>query len=87
MQTEQKIAQLLSELQFERRRPVTRVQRQEYAALQKEVDEVRRCLNALHLRLWHAQQRRDYHSLSLEEARGILANAAERLSTLSAQDE
>lgn len=83
MQTEQKIAQLLSELQFERRRPVTLTQRQQYAALQKEVDEVRRSLDALHLRLWHAQQRRDYHSLSLEEARGILAKAAERLGALS----
>lgn len=74
-------------MQFERRRPVTRTQRMEYAALQKEVGEVRRSLGALHLRFWHAQQRRDYHSLSLDEARRILAEAAKRISALSAQDE
>lgn len=72
----QKIEHVLSTLNFDRKRPATAAQKAAYAALQKDVDDVRQRLNKLHLQLWHAVNHHDYHSLSLEDARQTLGDIA-----------
>ncbi len=52
----------------------------------KEVGAALKTLNRLHLRLWHAQQRRDYHALSLKEARDTLKEVCSRLDMLCADE-
>jgi len=81
-----RIKDILAGMQFERRRPVTQHCRTVYAAMQKEVGAALKTLNRLHLRLWHAQQRRDYHVLSLKEARDTLKEVCSRLDMLCADE-
>jgi hypothetical protein len=72
----QKIEEILSTLNFDRKRPATAAQKAAYERLQKDVNNIRLRLNKLHLQLWHAVNHHDYHSLSLEEARQTLDNIA-----------
>lgn len=79
----EKVAQILSALDFDRKRPVTSAQKKSYAQLLQSVDDVRQRLNKLHLRLWHASSRRDYHSLSLEDTREMLGDIARQIEAIS----
>ncbi len=66
------ITDILSDMQFERRPPVSRQKKAQYAAMEAGVRDALKELNKLHLRLWHAVSQRDYHSLPLDEARRTL---------------
>lgn len=79
----QKIDEILSTLNFDRKRPVTAAQKAAYAKLQKDVDAVRLRLNQLHLQLWHAVNHHDYHSLSLEDAHDTLHDIAKHLEAIA----
>lgn|GEM_PF-1929952 len=79
----QKIDEILSTLNFDRKRPVTAAQKAAYAKLQKDVDAVRLRLNQLHLQLWHAVNHHDYHSLSLEDARDTLSDIAKHIQAIA----
>ncbi len=79
----QKIHEILSTLSFNRKRPATAAQKDAYARLQKDVNDVRLGLNKLHLQLWYAVSRHDYHSLSLEEARQTLGDIAKHIEAIS----
>ncbi len=81
--TREQIADMLSDMQFERRPAVSRQKKAHYAAMEAGVAEVLKELNRLHLRLWHAASQRDYHSLSLDEARTMLDEVRCRLDVLS----
>lgn len=79
----QKIDELLSTLDFDRKRPASALQKEAYAKLQKDVDEARLRLNKLHLQLWHAVSHHDYHSLSLDEAREALGDIARQIEAIA----
>jgi len=59
---------MLAGMQFERKSPASKLKKAEYAALEAQVAGILKELKKLHLRLWFSISRRDYHSLSLEEA-------------------
>jgi chromosome segregation ATPase len=80
--TKEKIASMLAEMQFDRRPPVPKQKKAQFAALEADVGALLKDLNKLHLRLSHATSQRDYHSLSLEEARQTLEKAHSQLSDL-----
>ena len=80
---DQKIEDMLSNLNFDRKRPASAAQKHAFAKLQKDVDETRLQLNKLHLQLWHAVSHHDYHSLSLEEARDTLDDIARQIEAIT----
>jgi hypothetical protein len=80
--TKEKIACMLADMQFDRRPPVTKHKKVQYAALEADMGTLLKDLNKLHLRLTHATSQRDYHSLSLLEARQALEDARSRLCAL-----
>jgi predicted nucleic acid-binding Zn-ribbon protein len=79
----QRINDILNTLNFDRKRPATAAQKAAYERLQKDVDDARQRLNKLHIQLWHAVDRHDYHSLSLEDARETLGDIAEYLEAIA----
>ncbi len=81
--TKDRIADMLSDMPFERRTPVSRQKKAQYAATEAGVADALKDLNKLHLRLWHAVSQRDYHSLSLDEARQALEVIRDRINALS----
>jgi hypothetical protein len=83
---QKRIKDMLAGMQFERKLPPSKQTKAEYAALEAGVGDVLKDLNLLHLRLWHAVSRRDYHSLSVEEARLVLETIRERLNLLSPKE-
>ncbi len=80
---DQKIEVMLSNLNFDRKRPASAAQKHAFAKLQKDVDETRLQLNKLHLQLWHAVSHHDYHSLSLEEARDTLDDITRQIEAIT----
>lgn len=80
---DENVLEILESLDFDKKRPVIAADKRAYAALQRSVDDVRQRLNQLHIRLWHAEQSRDYHSLPLEEARKALEDIARQLDAIS----
>lgn len=83
MTNKDKIANLLADMRFERRPPVTKQKKARYAVLEAETNDVMNEVRRLHLRLWHAVSRHDYHSLSLDEARQALDDIRRQLDSLS----
>ena len=81
--TKDRITDMLSEMQFERRAPVSRQKKAQYAATEAGIADALKDLNRLHLRLWHAVSERDYHSLSLEEAKQTLVEIRNRIDAIS----
>jgi hypothetical protein len=77
-----KIADMVKDMCFERKRPVTKQQKAAYTVLAARLAEIIADLNRLRLRLWHADEKRDYHSLSLYEAEDILKKARQDLDCL-----
>ncbi len=82
----QRIADMLAGMQFGRKAPPSRQDKAAYAALEAGVADVLKDLKKLHLRLWHAVSRRDYHSLSLGEARLELQSIKARISSLTQKE-
>jgi len=82
----QRIEDMLSGMQFGRKAPPSRQDKAAYAALEAGVAGVLKDLNRLHLRLWHAVSRREYYSLSLEEARLGLESIQARISSLTQKE-
>lgn len=80
---DQKIADIVADMRFERRKPVSRSEKADYKALKSEISSVLLDLERLHLRLWHANKQHDYRSLSLAQAKESIAQLAERLDVLS----
>ena len=80
--TREQIANMLSDMQFERRPAVPRQKKAQYAATEAGVADALKELNRLHLRLWHAVSQRDYHSLPLDEIKQMLDEVQCRLDSL-----
>ncbi|NLT96765.1 MAG: hypothetical protein GXW96_01175 [Christensenellaceae bacterium] len=82
----QRIADMLAGMQFGRKAPPSRQDKAAYAALEAGVADVLKDLKKLHLRLWHAISRREYHSLSLNEVRLELQSIQARISSLTQEE-
>jgi len=67
-ETNQIIEDMVSDMRFKRRKPVTKQTKQEMAALYDALGAVLGRMNKLHLALWHAQEKSDYHSTNLQDA-------------------
>jgi len=74
---------ILESIGFSRKKPPSAAQKKAYAELQRSVNTARQRLNKLHLRLWQAVSSRDYHSVSLEEAKKALGDIARELDAVS----
>lgn len=67
--TQMKIAEMVAEMQFERRAAVPQETKAMTAALLQKVEGLAADINKLRLKLWHAADKKDYRSLPLEDAK------------------
>jgi uncharacterized membrane protein YgaE (UPF0421/DUF939 family) len=81
--TKKQIADILSQMQFERRSPVSKQTKAQFAAMEAGLSDALKELSKLRLRVWHAVSQRDYHSLSLDEAKQKLDEVQRQISILS----
>ncbi len=81
MEVKKRIAAIVENMQFERKQPFVRSQKDAYSALLHELGNVRDDLNRLHLGLWYALWHKDYSSLF--SIRGNIGDIAKRLEELS----
>lgn len=81
MEIKNKIALIVENMQFDRRQPVPRREREAYDVLQEKINSIRKDLNRVHLSLWYASWHKDYNSLfSMRERIGEIAKRLEALS-------
>ena len=73
MDEHKKIAGFVSDMDFKRSRPVSADIKNQFSDMSGELSELRKRLNKLCLRLWHAEEKNDYRSLTQEKAREELA--------------
>ena len=81
-ETEKKIADIVSGIDLERKKPVLPEEKQQTAELLDELTAAKRQLDKLHLKLWYAVEKKDYHSLSLEQAKQELRSLLDALEKL-----
>ena len=67
--TEIKIADIVADMDFSRKKPVPSETKQQTDALFRDLGKTLKKLNKLHLSLWHASQNNDYRSLPLQQAK------------------
>ena len=82
-ETKQKIADMVSGMSFERRKPIIGQTKQEFADLHRSLDEIIAKLNKLRLALWHANEKKDYHSTSLDEIKADLTQIRDDIDALA----
>lgn len=70
----ERIAQILSGVSLDRKTRATKEEKEAFLKLSGQVDGLRKDIDKLNLRLWHACYKNDYHSLSLDAAREELIN-------------
>ena len=81
-ETQNKIASMVSNLSFDRKARATKKEKAAYFELKDDLGKVKKKIDKLHLRLWHCEYKNDYHSLSLDEAKLILSEAAVDLNNI-----
>lgn len=80
--TREQIADMVKNMRFERKKPVGKKTKAVYSELQNKLGSIKNDLSKLSLRLWHAEYKSDYHSLSLSEAEGILEEIQKDIDTI-----
>ena len=74
-----RIADMVSSMEFDRKKPVTKQTKQDVADLHDSLGDVLSRLDKLRLSLWHAQESRDYRSISVDQVKEELAKARDEL--------
>lgn len=80
------IADMIKGIRFERRKNVTKKTKSMVAQLKTDLEYPIAELNKLHLRLWHSLDKSDYHSLTLDEAKGLLENIRNDIERIITED-
>lgn len=77
--TNDKIADIVKDISFERRKPVSQDTKHQIQQLLCSLKDAKKRLDKLHLKLWYAVDKNDYHSVNLEEAKDELRNIIREL--------
>ena len=80
--TNQIIEDMVSDMRFERRKPVSKQTKQETVSLYDALHAVRARINKLHLALWQGQEKSDYHSTNLQNAKQELRRIRDEIDAL-----
>lgn len=72
--TNEKIASMIKKMSFERKKPVSIEAKQSTKQILCSVKEAKDKLDKLHLKLWYAVEKNDYHSVNLAEAKQELSS-------------
>lgn len=81
-ETKKRIAEVVDGVALTRRPRASKSEKEAFADMSREVSAVKSALDKLCLRLWHACNKNDYHSLSLEEAKAELSTITESLNEI-----
>ena len=74
-----RIADMVSSMDFDRKRPVSKQTKQDIADLHNSLGDVLTRLDKLRLSLWHAQEQSDYRAVSVDQVKEELAKARDEL--------
>ena len=74
-----RIADMVSSMEFDRKKPVSKQTKQDVANLHDSLGDVLARLDKLRLSLWHAQEKSDYRAISVDQVREELAKARDEL--------
>lgn len=77
--TNEKITSMVKNMSFERRKPVSTETKQSTKQILCSVKEVKDKLDKLHLKLWYAVEKNDYHSVNLTETKQELSSIIKEL--------
>ncbi len=80
--TKEIIFGMVENMQLKRKKAVDKKTKAVYPKLQNDINKVKKDLDKLLLRIWHADYKNDYHSLSLEEAKSILTELQGEIDTI-----
>ncbi len=65
----EQIADMIRGMDLEKKPRAAKKEKEEYAALENRVAGIKRDIDKLSLRLWHACQKGDYRSLTIDQAK------------------
>lgn len=68
-ETKEKIEEMVASMSFARKKPATKKTKQEFADTYSTLGDIKAKVDNLHLALWHAKEKKDYHSTSLDDAK------------------
>lgn len=77
--TNVKIADIVKDMSFKRRKPVSQDTKNQTQQLLCSLKEARNKLDKLHLKLWYAVEQNDYHSVNLADTKQELASIIKKL--------
>lgn len=80
-----RIADMTRGMDFERKPRATKKEKEDYAALENSVAGIKKDIDKLGLRLWHARHKGDYRSFSIEEANKELQRISRVIDSINAQ--
>lgn len=80
--TKQTITDMVEGMNFKRKKPVSKETKQKTQQLLSLVGKSRNKLDKLHLKLWYAVEKNDYHSVCLTEAMQELEKITHELESL-----
>lgn len=78
-----RIADMTGGMDFERKPRATKKDKEDYSELKDSVAGIKRDIDKISLRLWHACSKGDYRSLSIEEAKMELLRITESIDEIT----
>ena len=80
-EVQKQIEHMVENMRFERKKRISKQEKATYEMLENSIDDIMRSINKLHLRLWHANHKKDYHSLSMDEISLVLQKMGQDIDT------
>ena len=80
-EVQKQIEHMIENMRFERKKRISKQEKATYEMLENNINNIMRSINKLHLRLWHANHKKDYHSLSMDEISLVLQKASQDIDT------
>lgn len=85
-EVKQRISEILDGVSLDRKARATKKEKEEFTKLSAQVAGLKKDIDKLSLRLWHACYKNDYHSLPPEAAREELRRIKHNIDTVISSD-
>ncbi len=85
-EVKERIAKIVGGVNLEKKARATKKEKETFASLKDEMGAIKKDIDKLSLRLWHACYKNDYHSLSAGEARELLGQVRDKIDVILNKD-
>jgi hypothetical protein len=85
-ETKKRIADMTCGMDFEKKPRASKKEKEEYAALESSTAGIKKDIDKLSLRLWHACNKGDYRSLPLDEAKKELLRVKDAIEEIISKE-